>query len=78
MSNFKLDNIWTDKHTKAFLNLKAEMTNEPVLRGPKWDGSKLVEEQQAIERRIVEEEQTVQRAVEEQHIKGQADGRTGS
>ena len=42
MSNFKLDNIWTDKHTKAFLNLKAEMTNEPVLRGPKWDGSPFI------------------------------------
>jgi hypothetical protein len=42
MSNFKLDGIWTDMHTRAFLNLKAEMTSEPVLRGPKWDGSPFI------------------------------------
>jgi transposase InsO family protein len=42
MSNFKLKDIWTDRHTKAFLDLKAEMTGEPVLRGPKWDGSPFI------------------------------------
>src|ERR1700678_4768907 len=42
MSDFKLKDIWTEKHTKAFLNLKAEMTSEPVLRGPKWDGSPFI------------------------------------
>ena len=42
MANFKLKEIWTDEHTKAFLDLKAEMTNEPVLRGPKWDGSPFI------------------------------------
>ena len=42
MPNFKLKDIWTDEHTKAFLNLKAEMTSKPVLRGPKWDGSPFI------------------------------------
>jgi len=42
MSDFKLKDIWTDEHTRAFLNLKAEMTSEPVLRGPKWDGSPFI------------------------------------
>ena len=42
MSNFTLKDIWTAEHTKAFLNLKAEMTSEPVLRGPKWDGSPFI------------------------------------
>ena len=42
MSNFQLKDIWTDEHTKAFLDLKAEMISEPVLRGPKWDGSPFI------------------------------------
>ena len=39
MTNHKLKEKWTNTHTEAFLNLKAEMTAEPVLRGPKWDGT---------------------------------------
>ena len=31
MANHSLKDRWTDVHTKAFLNLKAEMTSEPVL-----------------------------------------------
>ena len=42
MANFKLQDLWTNEHTKAFLDLKAEMTSEPVLRGPKWDGSPFI------------------------------------
>ena len=42
MSNYKLKDKWTDTHTKVFLNLKAEMMAEPVLRGPKWDGTPFV------------------------------------
>ena len=42
MSDFKLKDLWTDEHTKAFLDLKAEMTGEPVLRGPKWDGTPFI------------------------------------
>ena len=42
MTNHMLKGRWTDAHTKAFLNLKAEMTAEPVLRGPKWDGTPFI------------------------------------
>ena len=42
MANYKLKDKWTDTHTKAFLNLKAEMTAEPVLWGPKWDGTPFI------------------------------------
>ena len=31
---------WT--HTKAFLDLKAVMVSEPVLKGPKWDGTPFI------------------------------------
>ena len=42
MTNHKLKNRWTDTHTEAFLNLKAEMTAKLVLRGPKWDGTPFI------------------------------------
>ena len=42
MTNHKLDNHWTSEHTKAFLDLKAAMTSEPVLKGPKWDGTPFI------------------------------------
>jgi transposase InsO family protein len=42
MANYKLKDKWTNVHTKAFLDLKAEMTAEPVLRGPKWDGTPFI------------------------------------
>ena len=42
MANHKLKDRWSDIHTKAFLDLKAEMTSEPVLRGPKWDGTPFI------------------------------------
>ena len=42
MANHKLKDRWLDVHTKAFLDLKAEMTAEPVLRGPKWDGTPFI------------------------------------
>ena len=42
MTNYKLKDKWTDAHTKAFLDLKAEMTSEPVLRGPRWDGTPFI------------------------------------
>ena len=38
MANHSLKDKWTSIHTKAFIDLKAEMTAEPVLQGPKWDG----------------------------------------
>ena len=42
MTNHKLRDRWTDAHTKAFLLLKAKMTSEPVLQGPKWDGTPFI------------------------------------
>ena len=42
MANYKLQDKWSNTHTRAFLDLKAEMTAEPVLRGPKWDGTPFI------------------------------------
>ena len=42
MSNHKLKDHWTEEHTRAFLALKAAMTSEPVLKGPKWDGTPFI------------------------------------
>ena len=41
-SNFKLKEHWTEEHNRAFLALKAAMTAEPVLKGPKWDGTPFI------------------------------------
>ena len=42
MTNHKLTEKWSSEHTTAFLDLKAALTSEPVLRGPKWDGTPFV------------------------------------
>jgi hypothetical protein len=42
MANYKLKDHWTDDHTRAFIALKAAMTSEPVLKGPKWDGTPFI------------------------------------
>ena len=42
MANHTLEGRWTAKHTGAFLKLKAIMTSEPVLRGPRWDGTPFI------------------------------------
>jgi hypothetical protein len=42
MSNFKLGAIWTQEHTKAFLDLKTAITSRPVLQAPRYDGSHFV------------------------------------
>ena len=42
MRSRKLLGIWTTEHTKSFLKLKASLTNEPVLKGPKFDGTPFV------------------------------------
>lgn len=39
LSNFKLREHWEDKHTNAFMNLKAILLSDSVLRAPKFDGS---------------------------------------
>ena len=42
MTNHKLKDHWNNEHTKAFLGLKAAMTSDPVLKGPKWDGTPFI------------------------------------
>jgi transposase InsO family protein len=42
MANHLLKGRWTVQHTHAFLKLKAIMTSEPVLRGPRWDGTPFI------------------------------------
>ena len=42
MTNHSLKDRWTDNHMKAFINLKVEMTSEPVLHRPKWDGTPFI------------------------------------
>jgi hypothetical protein len=42
MTNYKLKDHWKEDHTRAFLALKAAMTSEPVLKGPKWDGTPFI------------------------------------
>jgi hypothetical protein len=42
MHSHKLHGVWTLEHTKAFLKLKASLVNEPVLKGPRFDGSPFI------------------------------------
>src|SRR5271155_3456790 len=42
MASHKLKDRWRPEHAKAFLALKAVMTLEPVLCGPKWNGTPFV------------------------------------
>ena len=42
MANYTLAEKWTNEHTTAFLDIKAALTSEPVLRGPKWDGTPFI------------------------------------
>jgi hypothetical protein len=42
MHSHKLHGVWTLEHTKAFLKLKTLLVNEPVLKGPHFDGSPFI------------------------------------
>jgi hypothetical protein len=42
MSAHKLEPVWTAQHTKTFIQLKAVITTEPVLCGPRWDGTPFI------------------------------------
>ena len=42
MAGHKLRSIWNAEHNKAFTWLNAAITAEPVLRGPKWDGTPFI------------------------------------
>jgi RNase H-like domain found in reverse transcriptase len=42
MAAHDLERRWKENHTKAFLDLKIKMTSEPILCGPRWDGTPFV------------------------------------
>jgi hypothetical protein len=42
MKGFSLDGLWKREHDHAFLRLKVALTSEPVLKGPKYDGTPFI------------------------------------
>jgi hypothetical protein len=42
MKLFSLADLWKPEHTRAFLRLKVALTSEPVLKGPKFDGTPFI------------------------------------
>ena len=42
MKTFKLQDLWTDIHTKTFMALKARLISEPVLSAPVYDGTPFI------------------------------------
>ncbi|KAG2749753.1 hypothetical protein P692DRAFT_201674714, partial [Suillus brevipes Sb2] len=42
LRSFKLQDLWEETHTKAFLDLKAALVSKPILQAPKYDGSNFV------------------------------------
>ncbi|KIK31867.1 hypothetical protein CY34DRAFT_35978, partial [Suillus luteus UH-Slu-Lm8-n1] len=42
LRNFKLQELWEEKHTKALLNPKAALVSKPILQAPKYNGSNFI------------------------------------
>ena len=42
MKGFSLAGLWNKEHELAFLRLKIALTSEPVLRGPRYDGTPFI------------------------------------
>ena len=42
MKGFSLEGLWNKDHDRAFLGLKIALTCEPVLKGPKYDGTPFI------------------------------------
>jgi hypothetical protein len=42
MKGHSLEGLWTKEHGHAFLRLKIARTFEPILKGPKFDGTPFV------------------------------------
>ena len=42
MESHKLAARWSERHTKAFIRLKATLANKPVLKAPHWDGTHFI------------------------------------
>jgi RNase H-like domain found in reverse transcriptase/Reverse transcriptase (RNA-dependent DNA polymerase) len=42
MKGYSLDGLWAKEHDRAFLRLKVALVSEPVLKGPKYDGTPFI------------------------------------
>ena len=42
MKSVSLQGLWSKDHDRAFLRLKIALTSEPVLKGPKYDGTSFI------------------------------------
>ena len=42
MKGHSIKELWTKEHDRAFLRLKIALTSEPVLKGPKYDGTPFI------------------------------------
>jgi hypothetical protein len=42
MKGYNLEGLWKEEHDLAFLRLKVALVSEPVLKGPKYDGTPFV------------------------------------
>jgi len=42
LCSFKLNNLWAEQHTKAFLDLKAALVSKPILQAPRYNSSNFV------------------------------------
>jgi hypothetical protein len=42
MKGFSLEGLWKEEHDRAFLRLKVALISEPVLKGPKYDGTPFI------------------------------------
>ena len=42
MKGYSLEGLWKKEHDQAFLRLKVALTSEPVLKGPKYDGTPFI------------------------------------
>jgi hypothetical protein len=42
LCSFKLNNLWAEQHTNAFLDLKAALVSKPILQAPRYNSSNFV------------------------------------
>ena len=42
MKGYSLEGLWAKEHDRAFLRLKVALVSEPVLKGPKYDGTPFI------------------------------------
>ena len=42
MKGYSLEGLWAKEHDRAFLRLKIALVSEPVLKGPKYDGTPFI------------------------------------